>query len=185
MRTRIVFVVCALVIAIVGASIAAPIGNAQADRLQPSDYQKLRAVGQVKFSPDGKLLAYTITRFDRPGRPWSQVWVMDLATKKSVRMGGEDEGSGGPVWSPDGKWIAYSGMAEGKQGLVMAHPDGTGATYLAEVTGTNAPLPSQGASVTWSPDSKQIAFISATPGPETADASGDPMVITRYMYKPD
>ena len=29
------------------------------------------------------------------------------------------------------------------------------------------------------------AFISATPGPETADASGDPMVITRYMYKPD
>jgi dipeptidyl aminopeptidase/acylaminoacyl peptidase len=185
MRTRIILALLVLVVAIAAASIAAPIANAQADRLQPADYQKLRAVGQVKFSPDGKLLAYTITRFDRPGRAWSQVWVMDLATKKSVRMGGENEGSGGPVWSPDGKWIAYSGTAEGKQGLVMAHPDGTGATFLAEVMGTNAPLPSQGASVTWSPDSKQIAFVSATPGPETADASGDPMVITRYMYKPD
>ncbi len=163
---------------------AAP-ANAQSDRLQPADYQKLRSVGAVKFSPDGKLLAYTVTRFDRPGRPWSQLWVMDLATKKSIRMGGENEGSGGPVWSPDGHWLAYSGTAEGKQGLVMAHPDGTGATFLAEVTGSNAPLPSQGASVTWSPDSKQIAFISSTPGPETADASGDPMVITRYMYKPD
>jgi Tol biopolymer transport system component len=38
--------------------------------------------------------------------------------------------------------------------------------------------------VTWSPDSQQIAFVSATPGPEAAEASGDPMVITRYLYKP-
>src|SRR5262249_52784987 len=31
---------------------------------------------------------------------------------------------------------------------------------------------------------KQIAFISATAGPETENANGDPMVITRYLYKP-
>ena len=37
----------------------------------------------------------------------------------------------------------------------------------------------------WSPDGKRLAFVSATPGPETADASGDPVVITRYLYKPD
>ena len=30
----------------------------------------------------------------------------------------------------------------------------------------------------WSPDSKQIAFVSAVPGPETAEATGDPVVIT-------
>ena len=33
-------------------------------------------------------------------------------------------------------------------------------------------------------DGKRIAFVSATPGPETDDANGDPMVITRYLYKP-
>ena len=165
---------------------AAPPARAQiSNALQPSDYQKLRSVGQAEISPDGKLVAYTIIRFDRPGRPWGQLWVMDLATKKSVRMGAENEGSGGPVWSPDGKWIAYFGKAEGKDGLVIAHPDGSAATFLAEVSDTNAPLPSTGATVTWSPDGKQIAFVSATPGPETADASGDPIVITRYMYKPD
>jgi dipeptidyl aminopeptidase/acylaminoacyl peptidase len=153
--------------------------------LQPADYQKLRSVGQAEISPDGKLVAYTIVRYDRPGRPWGQLWVMDLATKKSIRVGAENEGSGGAVWSPDGRWIAYFGVAEGKNGLVIAHPDGAGATFLAEVSDTNAPLPSTGASVTWSPDSKQIAFVSATPGPETADATGDPIVITRYMYKPD
>jgi len=39
--------------------------------------------------------------------------------------------------------------------------------------------------VTWSPDGKQLAFISSTPGPEAAEAAGDPVVITRYLYKPD
>ncbi|HEV2447303.1 MAG TPA: prolyl oligopeptidase family serine peptidase, partial [Candidatus Sulfopaludibacter sp.] len=33
-------------------------------------------------------------------------------------------------------------------------------------------------------DAKQIAYVSAQPGPETADATGDPVVITRYLYKP-
>jgi len=159
--------------------------RAQGIGLVASDYQKLRSVGQAEISADGKLIAYTIVRYDRPGRPWGQLWVMDVASKKSVRVGAENEGSGGAVWSPDGKWIAYMGAAEGKNGLAIVHPDGTGATFLAEVMDTNAPLPSTGASVTWSPDSKQIAFISAMPGPETKDASGDPMVITRYMYKPD
>ena len=54
---------------------------------------------------------------------------------------------------------------------------------IAPVEGTNHPLPSSGVRLTWSPDSPQLAFISATPGPE-ADANGDPMVITRYLYKP-
>ncbi|MGH9703855.1 MAG: S9 family peptidase, partial [Candidatus Acidiferrales bacterium] len=159
--------------------------RAQTNRLQPSDYQRLRSVSQVALSPDGKLAAYTILRLDRPGRPWAQVWVMDLATGKSTRMGAEDQDSGDPVWSPDGRWIAFEGDAQGKSGLVIAHPDGSAATFLAEMTGSNAPLPSQGAAITWSPDSKQVAFISSTPGPETDAANGDPIVITRYLYKPD
>ena len=153
--------------------------------LQPADYQRMRAVVQAEFSPDGKFVAYTVLRYDRPGRPWPQLWVMDAPNGKSLRIGGEDDAAGSPVWSPDGRWIAYYGAAEGKHGLAIVHPDGAGVTFLSEAQGTNAPLPGQGAEVTWSPDSKQIAFISTTPGPETTDAAGDPMVITRYLYKPD
>ncbi len=188
MRTRISFSIQIIAMFLLIAPILslAPPARAQVSNgLQPAAYQKLRSVGQAEISPDAKLVAYTIVRYDRPGRPWGQLWVMDLATNKSICMGAENEGSGGAVWSPDGRWIAYFGTAEGKNGLVIAHPDGTGATFLSEVSGTNAPLPSTGATVTWSPDSKQIAFVSATPGPETADATGDPIVITRYMYKPD
>jgi len=53
------------------------------------------------------------------------------------------------------------------------------------MTGTNAPLPGSGSTIAWSPDSRRIAFVSSVPGPETAAATGDPMVITRYLYKPD
>jgi len=171
--------------AIITLAVAAPRARAQGNGLQPSDYQRLRAAGQAEFSPDGKLLAYSVARYDTPGRPWGQLWIMDVATGKYTRLGGENEPSGDAVWSPDGRWIAYMGAAEGKHGLVIAHPDGSGATFLADVKGTNAPLPSQGSNLAWSPDGRQIAFISATPGPETAAATGDPMVITRYMYKPD
>jgi dipeptidyl aminopeptidase/acylaminoacyl peptidase len=180
-RVSVFLRVLALATFIVGGAAA----FAQSDRLQVADYQRLRSVGDADFSPDGNLLSYSITRYDRPGRPWGQLFVMDVASGKSTRIGAENEPSGGAVWSHDGKWIAYMGSADGKHGLVIAHPDGSSATFLAEVNGTNAPLPNSGTGVTWSPDGKQIAFISATPGPETADASGDPIVITRYMYKPD
>ncbi len=153
--------------------------------LLPADYQRLRSVVQAEFSPDGKFVAYTVVRYDHPGRPWPQLWVLEVASGKSTRVGAEQDVSGGPVWSPDGRWIAYDGAAEGKRGLAIVRPDGSGASFLFEASGTNAALPGQGAEVTWSPDSKQIAFVSATPGPETADATGDPMVITRYLYKPD
>jgi dipeptidyl aminopeptidase/acylaminoacyl peptidase len=153
--------------------------------LAPADYQRMRSVGGAAISPDGKFVAYTVVRYDRPSRPWPQLWVLDVASGKTTRIGGEQDVSGGAVWSPDSRWIAYDGAAEGKHGLAVVHPDGTSTTFLTETSGTNAPLPGTGAEVTWSPDGKQIAFISATPGPETADASGDPIVITRYMYKPD
>ena len=166
-------------------TIAAASSAQTAPGLQVADYQRLRSVAQAEVSPDGKLLAYTVLRYDRPGRPWPQLWVLDLATGKSTRIGAQDDAAGSPVWSPDGRWIAYDGAAEGKHGLAIVHPDGSATTFLAEASGTNAPLPSQGAELSWSPDGRQIAFISATPGPETADASGDPIVITRYLYKPD
>src|SRR5262249_24781007 len=73
----------------------------------------------------------------------------------------------------------------GRNGLAVVRADGTSARFLAEVGGTNAPLPGSSTTPTWSPDDKRIAFVGSTPGPETADATGDPIVITRYLYKPD
>ncbi len=162
---------------------AAPLGVAQG--LASSDLSRLRSVGSAELSPDGKRIAYTVTMRDRPGRPYGQLWAMDVATQKSVRVGSEKDSGGGPLWSPDGKWFAFQGHQGEKGGLFIARPDGSEVTFLASLIGTNSPLPGAGKDFTWSPDGKEIAFISSTPGTEAAEASGDPMVITRYLYKPD
>jgi dipeptidyl aminopeptidase/acylaminoacyl peptidase len=154
-------------------------------RLQSSDLLRLRSVSAVQLSPDATRVAYVVDSNDGPGRPYGQIFVMTIADGKSIRFGGDREASGNPAWSPDGRWIAYRGRAGDKTGLVVAKPDGTGTRFLAEMTDTNAPLPGAGQSVAWSPDSTRLAFVSSVPGPESADAGGDPMVITRYLYKPD
>src|SRR5215467_13769983 len=153
--------------------------------LLSSDLSRLRSIGGVAVSPDGNRVAYSVVMRDRPGRPYGQLWIMDLASQKSVRVGGDRDGGGGGVWSPDGKWIAFSGHQGGKGGLFIVRSDGSEVTFLAQVSGTNSPLPGTGNEFTWSPDSTQIAFVSSTPDPRAAEASGDPMVITRYLYKPD
>ena len=171
-----------LILAIVATSVPA---WAQSRAFSSGDLYNLRAAGGVTFSPDGKLLAYSVSNNDGPGRPYSQLWVMTLADGRTVRLAREKESSDGGVWSPDGRWIAYGGHLDGKSGLIIAHADGSGAKFLSPLQGTNNPLPTTGKRMAWSPDSKRIAFVNAVPGPETAEASGDPVVITRYLYKPD
>lgn len=158
--------------------------TAQSDRLRSSDLYRLRSIGDVQFSPDASQIAYTVQNSEGPGRPYSQVWILEASSGKSKRLGEEQVRASNPRWSPDGKWLAYFGRTDDTSGLFVVRADGSGARFLARIQGTNHPLPSTGEQIAWSPDSRRIAFVSGTPGPETEDAGGDPIVVTRYLYKP-
>ncbi len=154
-------------------------------RLQSSDFRKLRSVGAVQWSPDGTRIAYTITNNDGPGLPYAQLWLLNVASGQSVRVGDEASRGSQPLWAPDGKSLAYVGSIGGKTGLIICAADGSSPTWKAEMVGTNSSaLTNTAKTLSWSPDSKTLAYVSATPGPETADATGDPILITRFLYKP-
>lgn len=56
------------------------------------------------FSPDGKSLALTLS--SSPGN--LDVYVMDLATKKTKRITTSDAADTEPSWSPDGNWLYFT-----------------------------------------------------------------------------
>jgi dipeptidyl aminopeptidase/acylaminoacyl peptidase len=172
-------------IVVIGMSSLVFAAAAKSQGLASTDLSWLRSVGGVAASPDGMRVAYTVVMRDRPGRPYGQLWIMDSSTQKPVRVGGDKDSGGSGVWSPDGKWIAFPAHQGDKAGLFVVRSDGSDLTFLAEAHGTNSPLPGMGNEIAWSPDSKHIAFVSSTPDPRAAEATGDPMVITRYLYKPD
>ena len=149
-----------------------------------ADHLKLKNIGDVQISADGKRIAYTLQSNERAGRATSQLWMWDVTAGKAARVGGDKDTGAHPRWSPDGQWLAYLGRAEDESGLAIVKMDGSPAVFLGRVVSTNHPLPSTGDVFAWSPGSSRIAFVSGVPGPEGNAASGDPMVITRYLYKP-
>src|ERR1700751_449043 len=118
------FVLCALSFLTV-----APGGRGQV--LSSTDLSKFRSIGGLALSPDGHRIAYTIVRRDQPGRPHGPLWIMDVSTLKSSRVGGEKDSGGGPEWSADGKWLAFQGSQDGKHGLLIARADGSDIPFLA------------------------------------------------------
>jgi len=158
--------------------------NAQISGLVPEDLHRLHAVGDVHVSPDGRQILYTETDASGPGRAQSQLELWDRTEETSRVFRASGGGGFHARWSPDGSKVALLGMANGKFGLIVTDASGGNERFVTEVTGTNHPLPSSGERLAWAPDSGSVAFISSVPGPEAEEASGDPVVIRRYLYKP-
>ena len=133
--------------------------------LAAADLYKLQSVGDVQASPDAAHVAYSVQSSDRPGRPYSRLWMMSLATGKSWRIGGDS--ASGPVWSPDGRLVAFSGREGERSGLMIAAPDGSKLTFIAPIEGTNHPLPSSGDRFAWSPDGRQHRVHLGDPRPRS------------------
>jgi serine/threonine-protein kinase len=101
------------------------------------DYHDLR------FSPDGGRVALTIG-----GTTGHDLWVRDLARGTSTRVtfGGENQG---PVWTPDGRWLAYTAQEGGRPWarVTSAQGIGTPRNLTADDVGTVVALGPGGRSV--------------------------------------
>ncbi len=76
-----------------------------------------RQIRDVQPSPDGKQLAFVA--LDR-------VWTMNVADNKPARVSNATVGEFSPVWSPDGRSLAYVTWEDSRGGQIMrADVDGT------------------------------------------------------------
>jgi Tol biopolymer transport system component len=103
-----------------------------------------------RFSPDGKRLAIQ-------NGPESDIYVYDVSRETMTRItsGGYTDA---PIWTPDGKHIAYFQSAGGRFGIFWIRSDGSGEPQQL--------LATQNISPPWSfsPDGRRLAYFGPSPG---------------------
>ncbi len=106
---------------------------------------------QPGLSPDGTRVV--MMRND-PQTGNQDIWTMDLATGKGTPITNDTPPENAPIWSPDGKHVAYVSTRESYSGIYRKAADGSGAEELLFRY-----TPGAGMALTdWSPDGKFLVF---------------------------
>jgi len=104
-----------------------------------------------RVSPDGRRLAVTITEQE------AQIWEYDFPRETLTRLTFEGNNNLAPVWTPDGKRLAFNSNKEGSNNIFWQLADGSGG--LERLTNSEyLQAPSS-----WSPDGQVLAFFEVNP----------------------
>jgi dipeptidyl aminopeptidase/acylaminoacyl peptidase len=127
--------------------------------VQPADIGRLVTVADPKVSPDGRSVAFVVTRIDLDANRYrSAVWLaaVDGSAPPYPLTAGEHRDAQ-PEWAPDGRRIAFTTTTPGADGVstLRVLPVGVPGETVAVCTrpeGIDRPV--------WSPDGTRIAFAS-------------------------
>ncbi len=117
------------------------------------------------FSPDGNHVAFT---WDGPKQDNPDIYVQMIGAGSPLRLTTDARGDYDPVWSPDGRWIAFlrGGSQAGKSELRLIPPLGGPDRQLAEIRVREAPYPPY---LAWCPDSNCLV-VTDSPSEGKPDA---------------
>jgi dipeptidyl aminopeptidase/acylaminoacyl peptidase len=119
------------------------------------DMWKVGRVSDPQVSPDGRTIAYQVTFYSmEQNRGWSTIYLVSIDGKDVREFITGMKSSSEPVWSPDGRRIAF--IADDKEGTPQVYVEDAAGGTARRLTSI-----SLGASgLLWSPDGRHIAFVS-------------------------
>jgi len=87
----------------------------------PNDWYKVTTLSTPAMSPDGKLVAFTVTTVaERENKRHSEVWAVPTAGGAPVRYTSPGYESSNPRFSPDGRYLFFTSNRPGGRGNTWA-----------------------------------------------------------------
>src|SRR5579872_5642496 len=131
-------------------------------QLTPEMALKVRDLSDLRFSPDGKRIAFTVREGPNGRTQQRHIWVYDTSKGEARQWTFSAKSEHEPRWSPDGTQLAFLSDRETESQIWLMPVDGGEATQLT--TGKNSIQ-----TFRWSPDGKHIAYSATEPKTEAED----------------
>lgn len=127
-----------------------------AEPLTPEKALRVRDLAELRYSPDGKRVAFTVREAPNGKSTQRHIWVYDTTRSESRQWTFSTKSEHDPRWSPDGKTLAFLSDREEQTQIWLMPLEGGEAAKL-----TSAKSSVQ--TFRWSPDSKRIAYLTTDP----------------------
>jgi dipeptidyl aminopeptidase/acylaminoacyl peptidase len=128
--------------------------------MTPADLFRIQWVSDARLAPDGRTLAFSVTRLDEEADDYrSAIWIVpadgSAPPRRFTSGGGKDSA---PCWSPDGTRLAFLSDRDGGKAQV----------YVIDIAGGEArklsDIPQGAGAPEWSPDSTRLVTVVRTGG---------------------
>ena len=180
-----------LLVALAAVLAAAAPALAQKRPLTVDDVYNVKDVRDPQRSPDGRWVAYTVSRAIKDtDKNDTDVWMAAWDGSQEVQLTSSPDSESTPRWSPDNKYLAFVSSRQGARSgqiWVLNRLGGEG-TRMTDIKGGVSDY-------AWSPDSRRMVLVVNEPDPR--DPQDDdktapdkkktppPIVVDRYHFKED